>query len=73
MSGNPYSNMVLVYGVGGAGNVWEVQNWLDYNEEKLGTEMGYWCRQTLSFRVTTSDGESLEFYEVAPYNWQFGQ
>ncbi|XP_047148222.1 expansin-A23-like [Vigna umbellata] len=80
-AGNPYWLLVLVYNVGNAGDVSEVsikgsngewksmsrvwgQNWLT-GENLVG--------RSLSFKVTTSDGKVVEFDEVAPSGWQFGQ
>jgi hypothetical protein len=37
---------------------------------QLGVERG---GQSFSFQVTTSDGKMLQFDNVAPPNWQFGQ
>ncbi|TKY65111.1 Expansin-A25 protein [Spatholobus suberectus] len=81
MRGNPYWLLVLVYNVGKAGDVTQVsikgsdpgwlpmarvwgQNWV------TGSNL---VGQALSFRVTTSDGKRLEFDNVVPSYWQFGQ
>ncbi|CAJ1831466.1 unnamed protein product [Sphenostylis stenocarpa] len=82
MGGNPYWLQVLLYNVGNGGGVCEVrirgsnsnewksmnrvwgQNWV--NGENL-------VGQALSFQVRTSDGKMLEFDDVAPSYWQFGQ
>lgn len=81
MRGNPYWMLVLLYNVGNAGDVTNLsikgsdtgwipmsrvwgQNWF------IGTNL---VGQALSFKVTTSDGKTLEFDRVAASNWQFGQ
>ena len=81
VKGNPYWLLVLLYNVGGAGDVSNVrikgsntgwqqmsrnwgQNWL------TGMKL---VGQSLSFQVTTSDKKVLQFDNVAPGNWQFGQ
>ncbi|XP_006585767.2 expansin-A23 [Glycine max] len=82
MKGNPYWLLVLLYNVASAGDVTQVsikgssntgwksmsrvwgQNWV------TGSNL---VGQALSFQVTTSDGKMMEFDNVAPSNWQFGQ
>nr|KYP64731.1 Expansin-A22 [Cajanus cajan] len=81
LKGNPYWLLVLIYNVGNAGDVTQVsikgskanwasmsrawgQNWL------TGSNL---VGQSLSFSVTTSDGKKLNFDNVVPSNWQFGQ
>ncbi|XP_010550009.1 PREDICTED: expansin-A23-like isoform X2 [Tarenaya hassleriana] len=79
--GNPYFLMVLVFNVGGAGDVTEMQvkgtrtNWIQMKRNwgmnwQTGTVL---TGQALSFRVKTSDGKFLEMDNVAPWNWGFGQ
>ncbi|XP_061365989.1 expansin-A23-like [Gastrolobium bilobum] len=81
--GNPYWLLVLVYNVGNAGDVSSVSikgsksntGWLPMSHNwgqhwVTGTNI---VGQALSFKVTTSDGKMLEFDDVAPTNWQFGQ
>ncbi|KAM1175406.1 hypothetical protein ACFX2I_027816 [Malus domestica] len=79
--GNPYWLAVLVFNVGGAGDVTSVRirgsntDWLQMSRNwgqmwQTGSKM---VGQSLSFQVTTSDGKTLEFDNVAPENWQFGQ
>ena len=79
--GNPYWLLVLVYNVGNAGDVSSVSikgsksEWLPMSRNwgqnwQTGTNL---VGQSLSFKVTTSDGKMLQFDDVAPFNWQFGQ
>ncbi|MCO5556726.1 hypothetical protein L7F22_010278 [Adiantum nelumboides] len=81
INGNPNFNLVLVFNVGGNGQVAAVrmkgsktgwmpmtQNW-GQNWQLSSVLTG----QALSFHVTTRDGRSVYSYNVAPSTWQFGQ
>ncbi|XP_020581041.1 expansin-A4-like [Phalaenopsis equestris] len=81
MTGNPYFNMILVWNVGGAGDVRHVEvkaqrrpwrtlrhNWGQYWETNANL-----VGQFLSFRVTAGDGRRSTSWHVVPSNWQFGQ
>lgn len=81
VNGNPHFNLLMVFNVGGAGDVIAVyikgsrtgwlpmmRNW-GQNWEIGATLTG----QPLSFRVVTSDRKSCISYNAAPSNWQFGQ
>ncbi|XP_061365912.1 expansin-A22-like [Gastrolobium bilobum] len=81
IKGNPYSLQVLVYNVANAGDVSSVSikgsksGWLPMSRSwgqiwVTGTNL---VGQALSFKVTTSDRTMLEFDNVAPSNWRFGQ
>ncbi|KAJ4834283.1 Expansin-A25 [Turnera subulata] len=80
ISGNPYWNIVLVYNVGGVGDVTDVKikgsgNWIqmvrDWGQKwKTGSVL---TGQSLSFQVTTSNGKMLQFDNVADPSWQFGK
>ena len=81
ITGNPNWLLVLLYNVGGAGDVSNVKikgsntDWIQMTRNwgqkwNTGTVLG---GQSLSFQVTTSDGKMLQFDDVAPANWQFGQ
>ncbi|KAL2652292.1 hypothetical protein R1flu_020420 [Riccia fluitans] len=82
LNGNPYFNLVLVYNVGGAGNVYAMQmkgskstNWnaMSRNWGQNWQAMVKLTGQSLAFRVTLGNGRSKDFFNVAPSNWQFGQ
>ncbi|XP_057548248.1 expansin-A32-like [Amaranthus tricolor] len=79
---NPYFLMVLIWNVAGAGDVERVL--IKGNRGKPFTEMKrnwgqYWesnnslLGQSLTFRVTTSDGKKSTSWHRVPANWQFGQ
>ncbi|KAJ4828512.1 Expansin-A23 [Turnera subulata] len=81
IKGNPYWTLVLVYNVGGAGDVTDVKirgsrrGWIQMTRNwgqnwQTGNNL---VGQSLSFQVTTSDGKTMRFYNVAGPNWGFGQ
>ncbi|KAG8647172.1 expansin-A16-like [Manihot esculenta] len=80
--GNPWFNQVIVWNVGGAGDVVSVQVKGNDNVKwtKLQRDWGatwktstHLVGESLTFRVTTSDGRESTSWHVAPKNWQFGQ
>ncbi|CAJ2644136.1 unnamed protein product [Trifolium pratense] len=81
INGNPNFLLVLVFNVANAGEVSRVSvkgsktGWIPMKRnwgQKWNSGVNL-VGQALSFQVTTSDGKTLEFYSVSPYNWQFGQ
>ncbi|KAF5765804.1 putative expansin/Lol pI, expansin, cellulose-binding-like domain superfamily [Helianthus annuus] len=82
ITGNPYHTMVLVWNVGGAGDVTcmevkghECKKWntMSRNWGQVWVTSVVLVGQSLSFRVRTSDGRTTTSLNVAPRNWQFGQ
>lgn len=81
LEGNPNFLLVLVYNVGGLGDVvnvkikgsktdwWEMKRNWGQKWQVGGGLLG----QSLSFQVTTSDGKLVWSDNVAPANWGFGQ
>ncbi|KAJ7571154.1 hypothetical protein O6H91_01G152200 [Diphasiastrum complanatum] len=70
LNGNRQLNLVLVSNVAGEGEVSAMS--------VKGRQMGWISKkplvgQSLSFKVTTSDGKQATTYNVVPSNWQFGQ
>lgn len=81
LKGNPYWITVLFYNVANAGDVTDAKikggngGWIQMTRNwgqvwQTGTNL---VGQNLSFQVTTSDGKTLQFENVVPSNWQFGQ
>lgn len=81
MKGNPYWILVLVYNVGGVGDVTNVKvkgsntNWVQMTRSwgqnwVTGAPI---VGQSVSFQVTTSDGRMVESINVAPATWKFNQ
>ncbi|CAI0388575.1 unnamed protein product [Linum tenue] len=82
ITGNPNWNLVLVYNVGGAGDVNNVRvkgsntGWIQMQRnwgQKWDTKGVDLRGQALTFQVVTSDGAFKVFRDVAPASWQFGQ
>ncbi|XP_006833166.2 expansin-A7 [Amborella trichopoda] len=82
ISGFKYWTHVLVYNVGGAGDVREVaikgsraSNWepMQRNWGQIWQTGNDYSGQSLSFRVTTSDGRTVNSIDAVPVNWQYGQ
>lgn len=80
MKGHKWWILVLVYNVGGAGDVADVKikapctSWIQMsrnwgqNWQTAADLLG----QSLSFQVTTSDGQMVQSDNVAPADWEFG-
>ncbi|XP_027771444.1 expansin-A23-like [Solanum pennellii] len=81
IKGNPNWILVLVFNVGGVGDVVNVKikgsktEWLPMSRNwgqnwQTSVQLG---GQSLSFQVQTSDGKMVQSDNVVPDNWQFGQ
>jgi len=82
LQGNPDWLLVLVYNVGGAGDVVDVKikgsrsnQWLKmiHNWGQNWQTSQRLSGQSLSFQVTTSDGRMVQSNDVVPAHWRLGQ
>lgn len=82
ISGNPYFVMVLVWNVGGAGDITSMMvkgsdkvKWtpMQRNWGQKWQTNAKLVGESLTFRVRASDGRTSTSWHVAPKNWQFSQ
>jgi len=81
MNGRDYFELVLVTNVGGVGSIQSMAvkgsktGWLSMSRNWGANwqSNAYLNGQSLSFRVTTTDGQTLVFPDIVPANWGFGQ
>ncbi|PAN05083.1 hypothetical protein PAHAL_1G112800 [Panicum hallii] len=81
-NGHDYFNLVLIANVAAAGSIKSMDvkssgsdNWMPMarNWGAQWHSLAYLTGQSLSFRVTDTDGQTLEFTNVVPKGWKFGQ
>nr|AUE24171.1 expansin 67 [Saccharum hybrid cultivar] len=81
INGNRYFKLVLIFNVAGPGSISAVQikgsstGWITMSRNwganwQANSDL---TAQSISFRVTATNGQFLEFYNVAGSNWQLGQ
>ncbi|CAD6247321.1 unnamed protein product [Miscanthus lutarioriparius] len=82
INGHDYFNLVLVTNVAGAGSIKSIDvktsnssSWIPMarNWGANSQSLAYLTGQMLSFRVTDTDGQTIEFTNVVPQGWKFGQ
>ncbi|XP_073036002.1 expansin-A11-like [Primulina eburnea] len=82
INGRDYFELVLLTNIANAGSIKSMQikgskskNWMSMSRNWGANwqSNAYLNRQTLSFRVTTTDGSVRTFLNIVPSNWAFGQ
>ncbi|PWZ24990.1 Expansin-A22 [Zea mays] len=82
INGHDYFNLVLVTNVAAAGSIrsMDVKTSNSTGWTRMARNWGanwhslaYLTGQALSFRVTDTDGQTIEFANVVPQGWKFGQ
>ncbi|KAF8721768.1 hypothetical protein HU200_022947 [Digitaria exilis] len=82
ITGHDYFNLVLVTNVAAAGSIKSMEvkaadstDWMPMTRNWGANwhSMAYLTGRMLSFRMTNTDGQTLEFENVVPHGWKFGQ